>query len=211
MSFCPTQVSKGVEFLDRSLVLHEKKRQDDIRRSPLQLSNCRSSCKFETRNKIETVVASRVLMSMELVEVENANRLCFFYIGWLIIKFIFTLPKTTSKHKNPLQSKDFQRENLTLWSKTKEQRLIIEGLYRHQALYARLLCKVAAKGKHAAAEHVLGIAPGKCHAETRDQAGDLQIFSLTLSQLSYRGSVQNCRCCWSRFVHLGVILIWGRG
>ena len=51
------------------------------------------------------------------------------------------------------------------------------------------------KGKHAAAEHVLGIAPGKCHAETRDRAGDLQIFSLTLSQLSYRGSVQNCRCC----------------
>ena len=25
------------------------------------------------------------------------------------------------------------------------------------------------------------------HAETRDRAGDLQIFSLTLSQLSYRG------------------------
>ena len=47
---------------------------------------------------------------------------------------------------------------------------------------------MAAKGKHAAAEHVL--APGKCHAETRDRAGDLQIFSLTLSQLSYRGSVQ---------------------
>ena len=35
---------------------------------------------------------------------------------------------------------------------------------------------MAAKGKHAAAEHVL--APGKCHAETRDRAGDLQIFSL---------------------------------
>ena len=26
------------------------------------------------------------------------------------------------------------------------------------------------------------------HAETRDRTGDLQIFSLTLSQLSYRGS-----------------------
>ena len=25
------------------------------------------------------------------------------------------------------------------------------------------------------------------HAETRDRSGDLQIFSLTLSQLSYRG------------------------
>ena len=25
------------------------------------------------------------------------------------------------------------------------------------------------------------------HAETRDRTGDLQIFSLTLSQLSYRG------------------------
>ena len=46
---------------------------------------------------------------------------------------------------------------------------------------------MAAKGKHAAAEHVL--APGKCHAETWDRAEDLQIFSLTLSQLSYRGSV----------------------
>ena len=34
---------------------------------------------------------------------------------------------------------------------------------------------------------------GKCSAsqksaETRDRTGDLQIFSLTLSQLSYRGS-----------------------
>ena len=27
----------------------------------------------------------------------------------------------------------------------------------------------------------------KNHAETRDRTGDLQIFSLTLSQLSYRG------------------------
>ena len=30
--------------------------------------------------------------------------------------------------------------------------------------------------------------PDRQHAETRDRAGDLQIFSLTLSQLSYRGS-----------------------
>ena len=37
--------------------------------------------KFEARNKIETVVASRVLMNMELVEGENANRLRFFYTG----------------------------------------------------------------------------------------------------------------------------------
>ena len=28
------------------------------------------------------------------------------------------------------------------------------------------------------------------HAETRDRTGDLQIFSLTLSQLSYRGSCE---------------------
>ena len=28
------------------------------------------------------------------------------------------------------------------------------------------------------------------YAETRDRTGDLQIFSLTLSQLSYRGAVQ---------------------
>ena len=31
----------------------------------------------------------------------------------------------------------------------------------------------------------------KTHAETRDRTGDLQIFSLTLSQLSYRG-----HCSW---------------
>ena len=81
MSFCPTQVSKGVEILDRSVALHEKNRQNDIRRSPLQLSNCKSNGKFETRNKIETVVASRVLMNMEWVEGENANRLWFFIRG----------------------------------------------------------------------------------------------------------------------------------
>lgn len=79
MSFCPTQVSKGVEILDRSVALHEKNRQNDIRRSPLQLSNCKSNGKFEARNKIETVVASRVLMNMELVEGENANRLPFLH------------------------------------------------------------------------------------------------------------------------------------
>ena len=81
MSFCPTQVSKGVEILDRSVALHKKNRQSDIRRSPLQLSNCKSNGKFETRNKVETVVASRVLMNMELVEGENANRLWFFILG----------------------------------------------------------------------------------------------------------------------------------
>ena len=66
---------------------------------------------------------------------------------------------------------------------------------------------MAAKGKHAAAEHVL--APGKCHAKTQDRAGDLQIFSLTLSQLSYRGSVQNCRCCSPRLHTLGNNTILG--
>ena len=51
MSFCPTQVSKGVEILDRSVALHEKNRQNDIRRSPLQLSNCKSNGKFEARKQ----------------------------------------------------------------------------------------------------------------------------------------------------------------
>ena len=36
---------------------------------------------LKPENKIETVVASRVLMNMELVEGENANRLRFFYTG----------------------------------------------------------------------------------------------------------------------------------
>ena len=36
--------------------------------------------------------------------------------------------------------------------------------------------------------------PSACmqNAETRDQAGDLQIFGLTLSQLSYRGHARLC-------------------
>ena len=81
MSLCPTQVFKGVETLDRNLVLHEKHYQDDIRRSPLQLSNCKNNCKLETGNTTETMVASTVLMNMEWVEMENANHLCFFGIG----------------------------------------------------------------------------------------------------------------------------------
>ena len=35
------------------------------------------------------------------------------------------------------------------------------------------------------------------HAETRDRTGDLQIFSLTLSQLSYRG---NCTADAPNFI-----------
>jgi hypothetical protein len=31
---------------------------------------------------------------------------------------------------------------------------------------------------------------GNVYAETRDRTGDLQIFSLTLSQLSYRGDCE---------------------
>ena len=31
------------------------------------------------------------------------------------------------------------------------------------------------------------------NAETRDRTGDLQIFGLTLSQLSYRGACWQCR------------------
>ena len=38
----------------------------------------------------------------------------------------------------------------------------------------------------------------KQNAETRDRTGDLQIFSLTLSQLSYRGYVLNARHNLSR-------------
>ena len=56
-----------------------KKSQNDIRRSPLQLSNCKSNGKFETRNKIETVVASRVLMNMELVEGKMLTVFGFLY------------------------------------------------------------------------------------------------------------------------------------
>ena len=33
-------------------------------------------------------------------------------------------------------------------------------------------------------------------AETRDRTGDLQIFDLTLSQLSYRGSVAQLLAEW---------------
>ena len=37
-------------------------------------------------------------------------------------------------------------------------------------------------------------APTKNYAETRDRTGDLQIFGLTLSQLSYRGFMQIAQC-----------------
>ena len=33
----------------------------------------------------------------------------------------------------------------------------------------------------------------KVHAETQDRTGDLQIFSLTLSQLSYRGNTSSTK------------------
>ena len=96
------------------------------------------------------------------------------------------------------------RGTLTLWSRIKEQRkhqgpapsLIIQGLYRHQALYARLLCKVAAAAKEST------LLLSMCWESHQENAMPrpglsrrLQIFSLTLSQLSYRGSVHNCRCC----------------
>ena len=35
---------------------------------------------------------------------------------------------------------------------------------------------------------------GENNAETRDRTGDLQIFSLTLSQLSYRGLIYGYIC-----------------
>ena len=40
------------------------------------------------------------------------------------------------------------------------------------------------------------------HAETRDRTGDLQIFSLTLSQLSYRGDKRVIACCRLRIDHV---------
>ena len=38
-----------------------------------------------------------------------------------------------------------------------------------------------------------GLQGARSDAETRDRTGDLQIFSLTLSQLSYRGLVKMCQ------------------
>ena len=81
MSLCPTQVFKGVEILDRNLVLHEKHYQDDIRRSLLQLSNCKNNCKLETGNTTETMVASTVLMNMEWVEMEMLTIYVFLASG----------------------------------------------------------------------------------------------------------------------------------
>ena len=48
---------------------------------------------------------------------------------------------------------------------------------------------------------VADVAPSNVttYAETRDRTGDLQIFSLTLSQLSYRGSWR----CGNRETHEG--------
>ena len=37
--------------------------------------------------------------------------------------------------------------------------------------------------------HILHMPDINMNAETRDRIGDLQIFSLTLSQLSYRGLI----------------------
>ena len=46
----------------------------------------------------------------------------------------------------------------------------------------------------------------KC-AETRDRTGDLQIFGLTLSQLSYRGLMQTSqRCLLRRSARMRVLL-----
>jgi hypothetical protein len=71
----PTQVSKSVEILDRSLVLHEKKRQEDIQRSPLQLSSCKGIVHICNQKKRSG--SSKVLMNMELVEGKLVNRLLF--------------------------------------------------------------------------------------------------------------------------------------
>ena len=146
-----------------------KNRQDDIRRSPLQLSNCKNNCKLETRNKIETVVASRVLMNMGLGRNGKYYPAMFFALGdlgdpsssssspsvsqrskWRLLVCL----KEQASTKIHIRAK-IVRGTLTLWSRIKEQRkhqgpapsLIIQGLYRHQALYARLLCKVAAAAK----------------------------------------------------------------
>ena len=44
---------------------------------------------------------------------------------------------------------------------------------------------------------------GENNAETRDRTGDLQIFSLTLSQLSYRGLIYGYSCIKNRMVISG--------
>ena len=81
---------------------------------------------LKPENKIETVVASRVLMNMELVEGENANRLRFFILGdssssasppsvnqrskWRLLVCL----KQHASTKIHFRVTDFQRENLTL-------------------------------------------------------------------------------------------------
>ena len=81
MSFCPTQVSKGVEILDRSVALHEKNAKVTSEGARYSCPTAKVMVNLKPETKIETVVASRVLMNMELVERESANRLWFFYTG----------------------------------------------------------------------------------------------------------------------------------
>ena len=148
---------------------------------------------------------------------ENANQLCFFALGdssssssspsvnqrskW---RLLVCLKEQASTQKSTPEQRFSEGKPHTLKQKRgakKTARPSTKPYHTGALPPPSPICKTpmqggcCGKGKHAAAEHVLGIAPGKCHAETRDRAGDLQIFSLTLSQLSYRGSVQNCRCC----------------
>ena len=55
---------------------------------------------------------------------------------------------------------------------------------RPDVAWTKTLCCLALTQPHALAAQEF-----QNNAETRDRTGDLQIFSLTLSQLSYRGSV----------------------
>ena len=208
-----------------------KKRQDDIRRSPLQLSNYKNNCKLETRNKIETMVASRVLMNMELVEVENANQLCFFALGdssssssspsvsqrsrWCLLVCLKEQASTKIHFRSQICS-ERKPHTLKQNKRTKKTPRPSTKPYHTGALPPPSpICKTpmqggcCGKGKHAAAEHVLGIAPGKCHAETPDRAGDLQIFSLIdalpteLSQLCAKQQM-----LLTTLVHNYIILFW---
>ena len=145
-------------------------------------------------------------MNMELVEMENANQLCFFALGdssssssspsvnqrreWCLLVCL----KEQASTKIHFRAKIFRGK--TSYSEAEKGKNKIRPLstkpYHTGALPPPSpICKTPMQGGCCGK----GIAPGKCHAETWDGTRDRQIFSLTLSQLSYRGPVHSCRCC----------------
>ena len=145
-------------------------------------------------------------MNMELVEMENANQLCFFALGdssssssspsvnqrreWCLLVCL----KEQASTKIHFRAKIFRGK--TSYSeaekRTKKTPRPSTKPYHTGALPPPSpICKTPMQGGCCGK----GIATGKCHAETRDGARNRNIFSLTLSQLSYCGSAQNCRCC----------------